>query len=265
MIVAFVGVHGPLLFLVGWVVANRGVYSTATAVLAVLLGTLAATAMTLSVIGTLLSPVLLATRALENYTTTRRVTTLPSDYTDEAGRLMSAANQMVEKLESSIHELESLSMTDALTGAFNRRFAEERLFKDSQTGHPLSLLVIDLDDFKAINDTAGHGEGDRVLREAMGVIQGRIRETDWCARWGGDEFIVAIRGDLTVAREIGGRIRRSFDFIRIEALNRSLSASIGIAELGPEDNSVTLFQKADEAAYHSKRSAKGTVSVYSVH
>ena len=154
------------------------------------------------------------------------------------------------------------SMTDDLTGLYNRRFctAKTQMLMDNKV--PFVLYFIDLDRFKAVNDTHGHEMGDLVLVEAANRIKGVVRECDFAIRIGGDEFNVLISQELPVRRiEMIGRLL-------VEALNRpmvcnnveiNISASIGVARF-PIDGRTTeeLMSKADFAMYSAKLSGKNT-------
>jgi diguanylate cyclase (GGDEF)-like protein len=161
--------------------------------------------------------------------------------------------------------LAQLSETDSLTQLFNPRGFSARLrleFKRSKRyGQPLTLLFLDLDTLKDINDRYGHRVGDEVLRQIAGVIRSELRETDVGARWGGDEFtILAPNTTETAAVRLAERIRS-----RITELEapRIVTASIGVATVNPANESLTdssqLVRAADWAMYQAKRNGKNAV------
>lgn len=154
----------------------------------------------------------------------------------------------------------ALARTDALTGLYNRAVMDELLHREVQLvrrhGYPLALLVLDLDEFKAINDRYGHAAGDAVLRRVARVLQGCVRGDDLVFRYAGDEFVIALRqtalgGAHCLARRIATALADaapSFDGQRVE-----LQASIGCAAAGPDDSAESLFSRADRALYRVKR------------
>jgi diguanylate cyclase (GGDEF)-like protein len=164
-----------------------------------------------------------------------------------------------ENRERQRDELERISVTDPLTGALNRRGFEDRLQRElaeaARHGRPLTLAVLDLDDFKAVNDRNGHAAGDLVLREAVERLRGVLRPLDSIGRIGGDEFAVvcsAIGGGAGPA-SIAGRLRA--------ALAGHVPASIGHSSFPTDGASADeLFRRADMRLYAAKanRSAPGT-------
>lgn len=160
-------------------------------------------------------------------------------------------------------ELTRLAATDALTGVFNRRRGTELLAAAFQRHHrrglPLSLLMIDVDHFKAVNDIAGHQAGDLVLTRTAACITESVGPSDVVARWGGDEFLVLRGCDLSEASQLAERIgqcvrRQHFDPVG------SISVSIGVAELRPEEDLRAWLIRTDHALYEAKRSGRDTVS-----
>lgn len=157
-----------------------------------------------------------------------------------------------------VEELEQLSREDPLTAIGNRRAWDERLtgefLRARRSGRPLAVLVCDLDHFKAVNDRAGHGAGDAVLRTAAAVLADRARDTDFLARLGGDELAVLCPDtSLAVAAELAmdiGQGIRSADFVD----GITMTCSIGVAELErADDNAEVLCHRADGALYDAKR------------
>jgi diguanylate cyclase (GGDEF)-like protein len=165
---------------------------------------------------------------------------------------------------------EALSVTDDLTHLYNSRYMNQVLRREtkraSRSGRPLSLLFIDLDGFKSINDTHGHLAGSRALVEAAAVIRGSARETDVVSRFGGDEFALILPdtgGDG--AHAVGERIREriaAHGFLAGDGLDIHLTASVGVATLPDAAASAEeLVQAADKAMYRVKESGKNGIQV----
>jgi len=160
---------------------------------------------------------------------------------------------------------EALSVTDDLTQLFNSRYLHEVLRKETKRAlrshAPLSLLFVDLDGFKRINDAHGHLLGSRALVEAAALIRGSARETDIVARYGGDEFCLALpdttpEGALAVANRLRDRIARHV-FLAERGAGIRLTASIGVAALpGAADTAEGLLEAADAAMYRVKEDGK---------
>jgi len=163
---------------------------------------------------------------------------------------------------------EALSVTDDLTHLYNSRYLNQVLRREtkraSRSGRPLSLLFIDLDGFKAINDTHGHLFGSRALVEAAAVIRGSARETDVVARFGGDEFALVLpdtgsEGAFAVGERIRERIAAHV-FLAEDALDVHLTASVGVATLPDVAASAEeLVKAADKAMYAVKDSGKNGI------
>ena len=164
-----------------------------------------------------------------------------------------------------LQQAEALSVTDDLTGLHNSRYLRDALHREAKRavryGRPLSVLFIDLDGFKRVNDTHGHLCGSRTLVEAATLIRACARESDVVARYGGDEFVVVLpdtpsAGAVVVARRVRDRLA-GFTFLQALHLDVRLTASVGIATLPdvtlvPEE----LLRSADEAMYRVKERGK---------
>jgi len=162
-------------------------------------------------------------------------------------------------------KMEQLALTDELTGCFNRRWFEMQFERDLQMAsrmrQPLSLIILDLDNFKEINDAAGHETGDLALRLLADSVRANLREVDTAVRYGGDEFVVIlpqanIQGALIVAERLRSRVGQ----IEVPGFGR-LSASLGLATFPVHGSSRdTLIHAADRALYSSKELGRNRVS-----
>jgi diguanylate cyclase (GGDEF)-like protein len=160
-------------------------------------------------------------------------------------------------------EARQLADLDALTGLHNRRFFHETLARECSRAHryerKLALIVFDLDDFKVVNDRIGHLAGDAALAEAAERVRDVVRTADIACRVGGDEFAVILpESSLEDADQL---YRRILNAVSARPLGQAgkLYLSAGVAELRPEDDPVSFFQRADAALYRAKEAGKGRV------
>lgn len=182
---------------------------------------------------------------------------------------------LADQIALSIHnaqlfrKLEELSTHDELTKLPNRRYLNDRLEHEiaeaRRYGHALSLMMIDVDHFKKLNDRAGHPVGDEALCEVGTRIRGSLREVDTVARWGGEEFVVLLAHTTEAqAAEVAEKLRRAVASIDTpwsrEQPFGHLSVSIGIAQLGEGEDAAGLVQRADRAVYVAKREGRNRVS-----
>lgn len=174
-----------------------------------------------------------------------------------------------ESLRESEERYRHLSLTDSLTQLSNARqfnmALDQELERSVRYRRPLTLLIVDVDDFKQVNDTWGHAEGDRVLQTLAGIIQSCLRHTDSAYRYGGEEFAVLMPETDAVAGVIfGERLRLSFVESPLTLSGGTLlnvSISIGVTEYCPGDDVHSLFCRADEGMYKAKRLGKNRVVV----
>lgn len=165
------------------------------------------------------------------------------------------------ELERANQKISELMRTDALTGLANRRYFQERFeeaFSLSRRHRgPLSVLMIDLDFFKKINDTYGHGAGDDVLRQFGALLKQVCREEDFPARFGGEEFIVFLPNTrASDAEALAQRVREELSKLEIFPVAQKITASIGIAERLPEDSPESLVNRVDKAMYEAKQQGR---------
>jgi len=182
------------------------------------------------------------------------------------GRFMTIYRD-VTQLRHLIEKLEQQASLDPLTGALNRRkFAEiaQREFNRAQRfARPLSFVVLDLDHFKAVNDTHGHAAGDAALCEVVALCKKGLRETDHIGRFGGEEFVLMLpETDINGAEVVANRLRLGVEamIISIESAEIHLTISAGAAEVGPGHQSVDdVIAAADDALYQAKRDGRNKV------
>lgn len=194
----------------------------------------------------------------------RRVTELNSR-SDELTRLV---DLRTKALEETNQKLRKLSALDDLTGLRNRRDfranAEQEVSRFHRSEKPFSILMLDIDHFKKINDESGHACGDHVLVECSNVLVSLLRHQDLLARWGGEEFIIlAVDTNLTLGTAIAEKIRVEISKLKIqfEDKNISVSFTIGVSEVQPEQSLDDCIRVADENLYTGKRNGRNrTVS-----
>jgi diguanylate cyclase (GGDEF)-like protein len=163
-------------------------------------------------------------------------------------------------------ELKLASLTDELTGVFNRRGIAENLATEiartQRLGSALSVLMIDIDNFKPINDTHGHPAGDLVLRTVVESLQKELRETDVLGRMGGDEFLVVLPalerdGAFSAAERLHRCVQSSA--MELKARGISVTISVGVASYRKEDESEHLLSRADQALYLAKEKGRNRI------
>jgi two-component system cell cycle response regulator len=183
-----------------------------------------------------------------------------------------------DQLRAAKSQLEKLSITDGLTGLYNHRHFEERLAEEFRRSQryidPVSLIMLDLDHFKEVNDRFGHPFGDRVLRETAELIRSSVRDPDICARYGGEEFAIILpkthlHGALAVAERMFRSLRGKTHAVEVggQATSLAVTASVGIAFYPSKDVSTPelLVKFADEALYRAKRDGRNTIRLYQAH
>jgi two-component system cell cycle response regulator len=174
-----------------------------------------------------------------------------------------------ERLRDNMQMSIEMAITDALTGLFNRRYMETHLAtlveQAASRGKPISVFILDIDYFKAINDTHGHDAGDDVLREFALRIRKSIRNIDLACRYGGEEFVVVMpETDMAVATVVAERLRRRIATepfsIQQGTKNLDVTISVGIAAIGaPDDTAASILKRADQALYRAKRDGRNRV------
>jgi two-component system, cell cycle response regulator len=215
---------------------------------------------------------------------------LAKPFADEEVLARAAAMLRIKTLQDELREakdqLEKLSVEDGLTSLFNHRHFQEELRREfgraRRYNDPLSLIMIDLDHFKEVNDRHGHPFGDKVLREVAQLVKASLRDTDLCARYGGEEFSVILpktmmAGALAVAERIHRELnQKAFAVDAAQVLpggassaagkgaGERVTASFGIASYPSKDvtSAELLVRYADEALYRAKREGRNAICVY---
>ncbi|WP_170314619.1 diguanylate cyclase [Aquibium carbonis] len=206
---------------------------------------------------------------------------LASHDDDEIGRLTTALDRMAravhentERLEDTVRqrtdELERLAFLDSMTGIANRRgftaTFDMEIAAAREVGETVGLLLLDVDLFKSINDSRGHMAGDEVILEVARRIRDVVEERDHCARWGGDEFMVLVRGDAGDLMRAG---RRLLDALRGSGIRLSdgteirVTTSIGGYLASADDTLSTATARADVALYEAKHAGRNRIMVHS--
>ncbi|HUN49657.1 MAG TPA: PleD family two-component system response regulator [Candidatus Sulfotelmatobacter sp.] len=175
-----------------------------------------------------------------------------------------------DRLHANFHRSMAMAVTDALTGLFNRRYMTGHLDTLIARAGPgvrgLSLLVLDIDHFKAVNDTHGHAVGDEVLREFGGRVSRSVRGIDLACRYGGEEFVVVMpETELAVARKVAERLCRHVAeeafIVKGGDLALPITCSVGVAAWRAEESGEALLKRADDALYVAKREGRNRVTV----
>ena len=192
---------------------------------------------------------------------------------DEEQRMAanSLASHATIALENArLHRIvERQALIDGLTGIANRRQCEESLATEiaqaDRLGTPLTLVLADLDDFKAVNDIHGHAVGDDVLREFAAVLRATLRDSDIAGRWGGEEFLLLLPGaDAEGGANLAERVRSGLaerSFLGRDGEVVTVTCSFGVAQLAAGATDRDLFAAADQGLYRAKRAGKNRVEV----
>ncbi len=198
----------------------------------------------------------------------------PIDENELVARLRSQMRRLcyADRLRDNVHNSLKLAVTDPLTGLYNRRYAmphlQAQIDKSETDGHDLAVALLDIDSFKAVNDTYGHAVGDEVLKEFAERIRQNLRGMDLSARIGGEEFLgVMPETDLQGAAVVAERLRatiaaKPFKITHAEKEFLDITVSIGLSCLSPGTKTPdALMQAADEALYRSKREGRNRVTL----
>ena len=193
----------------------------------------------------------------------KTITPLRDDKDNILGFVSSGKDVTLEMMMQ--QEMEHIASTDKLTGVYNRHKFEELFVLEVERSRrfmlPLSLILIDIDDFKSINDTYGHDIGDQILKEIANVLQENIRKVDILSRWGGEEFLILTpnTGHANV-QELAEKLRLTIEnhhFSEVE----NITISLGISTLKEVDTFTELFKRADQGLYYAKEQGKNQVGM----
>ncbi len=191
-------------------------------------------------------------------------------FTMEDLRLLSIiVNQAVVSIENArlYKEIKFLSITDSLTGLFNRRYFEERLKMEINRAERykrfLCLIMLDIDNFKKYNDTHGHLKGDVVLKKVAQILRNNSRKVDIISRYGGEEFVIVLpETNMAEAKEVAEKIRRAVKESFLEEVSfKEISISGGIASFQHKLSMDELIKRADDSLYRAKREGKNKICV----
>lgn len=182
---------------------------------------------------------------------------------DELGELIGWFNQLADKLEGNYKQIEQLSIVDKLTQLYNRAKIDKLLHlelgKVRRQGCELAVILIDLDHFKAVNDSFGHLVGDTVLRELADLLRRSVRSTDHVGRWGGEEFIVLLPDtNLANGCQLAEKLRASVAACDFSVVGRK-TASFGVASCRDGDDDDALIKRADDCLYAAKHQGRNRV------
>jgi len=185
---------------------------------------------------------------------------------EEANRHLKDRNS---RLEQANEVLNQLSITDGLTKLHNHRFFQDHLTREirrvERTQEPLAVLLLDIDDFKRINDRLGHAAGDEILTRIAQILNSTVRGSDLCARYGGEEFVVlapntAVEGAYQLAEKLRTEIAESSFIVDDSLRPLRVTVSLGVAIF--RGNRKRFFQKADQALYRAKADGKNCVVIH---
>lgn len=196
----------------------------------------------------------------------------------ELGEFVATFNRMSSSLKMSMEEVQAInnqlrvmSITDPLTGRYNRRFINDHIRRElklaQRTGQPVSVLMIDLDNFKEYNDRHGHIAGDEALRKLGDVLVDQVRETDVVARYGGEEFLVYLSHTNTEgARQVAEKLREAVEqtSFSLKGEDTRITISVGVATAHEEVSTYEdLVDHADKAMYRAKAEGRNLVQAFS--
>jgi diguanylate cyclase (GGDEF)-like protein len=266
-LLSFISTQLPMFLLLLYVVLNVELNAEIlTTVSIVLITALLGSASTVLALIAYAEPVNAISKAVHNFAYADRVPDLPDTYNDEIGELMANTQGALKKLHSMLHNMHELSIRDELTGLYNRRFFSEQaellLIRAMRYEEPLTLIFIDIDDFKSINDRYSHQVGDSALRQIATIMTDTARGSDLTARLGGDEFVIMLPNTpLERAHQISERLRTAMENHDWSALipGAVITISIGMAAAQEYDTIEKLMDRADSNLFRAKKGGRNQI------
>ncbi len=262
LVLAFVATHIPLLIVIGYLgfLAHLDRSDAIWLVLVTLGATLLGTGLMLGGLWVLLTPMVIAGRALANYRQSRTAPRFPSLPNDEGGVLLSAIGETIAELDAALARIRAEAARDTLTGVANRGEGQRRLTdaltRIDATRSSHTVIVLDVDGLKDINDHWGHPSGDSALQQVAAALVSAVGEEGWVARWGGDEFVIVGWPPPASSAEWEGRLRQALMSLTIEpapGVRVALRASMGSTSTTGNEPMATVIARADADLYRSRR------------
>lgn len=219
----------------------------------------------------LLHPLELLIEGIKKITAGDLSFTIKNVSNDEIGVVVDAFNHMTQKRKHVEEALEELAIRDGLTGLYNHKFfytlLEKEIARDDRYHNTVSLLLIDIDHFKNVNDTYGHRAGDTILRELSQRLMTRARSTDYVCRYGGEEIVVIlIETNITEAKAIAEELRILIEkepFLIEDGRYIPITVSIGVSAYSEEAKDASMMvSNADNALYSAKENGRNQVCIF---
>jgi diguanylate cyclase (GGDEF)-like protein len=262
LLLAMLGTLTPLFLLALYILFFTSPGSFAlTPIFVVLAGSLLGAAITLSAVQAMLSPIGAVGKALGAFEKADDLPNFGRGYQGEIGELLNDTELALISLRHSVEHLEACAQLDTLTRLPNRKGANERLkhmsLEDEQNPRSLLLLLINLEGFSKVNETHGNTVGDNILRQVGGLLRASLRERDWVARWGDDEFLLVLsNNDRQDVSGLTGRLQEQLKALPLDddgelVLDLGFSAGAAYFEAGMAVDE--LIEKADEARRHARQ------------
>jgi diguanylate cyclase (GGDEF)-like protein len=182
---------------------------------------------------------------------------------DELSHAFQLFNRLLEYTDRLIRDKETLASMDTLTGIMNRRafmkYAEREITRATRYGHNLSLVFLDIDHFKQVNDTYGHATGDEVIKTFVDTVKARIRDSDLLSRWGGEEFIIMTpETGINGVKNFAESIRAGIAATEFPGVGH-VTCSLGVAQWQPGETFEAFSSRADMALYEAKKTGRNRV------
>lgn len=179
--------------------------------------------------------------------------------------LEARVNERTQALQDALAAAHTLAITDSLTRTFNRRQMETLVHDEVERAQryeqPMSLIILDIDHFKTVNDNYGHPAGDKVLRKVSEILAGSLRQSDSLGRWGGEEFLILLpQIHLGAAASVAEKLRLAVSSTNFE-LKAPVTISLGVAELGEGESAGDWIKRADQALYLAKDRGRNQLAI----